>query len=492
MKIRWYLTSIIAVFGIAFGCNDHPAETDDLNCVDGERFEVQDERVFCAYRYPIVIETGFRCPLAKPEFFDFEPSFGACTDFGPLNNIEIEFVLDRFQIVDPVEEVDTGNRLDLLFVVDNSSGMCEEQASLAENLGDFVNALEGVDFQIGITTTQLQEHAPEPIATPGVLQAQVQPIPGENVACLLELDQQGEPIEDAYGPLRRYLEAVHDCMTEPDQRLLEYTNEELNCAAGFDPGPCEVAGLCGAGECTLESIMPNASALRALPRVIRSGDYSINGELDSAALAADLRCATLVGTRGSEFEQGLGAVVAATDPSRTGGTPEDPGAANYNTNAANHGFVRRNAKFGVMFVSDEDDCTGDVTEDSGCFDAACTFAEAEGRLTPVAQIRDQLIANLSTTKGWDVTTADIIVGGIHGGTIPFEGTTRDTCENLEEAFAEIEGACVTNDTVFSGGRYEAFAQLFENRMTEPEGAYLCESEFTFMGDLGQNAQAFAE
>ena len=56
------------------------------------------------------------------------------------------------------------NKADILFVVDNSCSMSEEQADLADNAEDFVKTLTfaGTDFQISVITTD----SPEPV-TPG-------------------------------------------------------------------------------------------------------------------------------------------------------------------------------------------------------------------------------------------------------------------------------------------------------------------------------------
>jgi hypothetical protein len=45
--------------------------------------------------------------------------------------------------------------VDILFVIDNSGSMAEEQALLAQNIGALVGALEGRDVRIGITTTDV-------------------------------------------------------------------------------------------------------------------------------------------------------------------------------------------------------------------------------------------------------------------------------------------------------------------------------------------------
>ncbi len=54
--------------------------------------------------------------------------------------------------------VKTGGAVDILFVVDNSTSMTLEQQKLGERLDTFVNSLDGLDWQIGITTTDVTSY----------------------------------------------------------------------------------------------------------------------------------------------------------------------------------------------------------------------------------------------------------------------------------------------------------------------------------------------
>lgn len=65
--------------------------------------------------------------------------------------------------VDRFEQV-SGRDVDVLFVVDNSGSMSEEQSNLANNFGRFINAATtwGTNFQIGIVTTQTEGDIPNP------------------------------------------------------------------------------------------------------------------------------------------------------------------------------------------------------------------------------------------------------------------------------------------------------------------------------------------
>lgn len=65
--------------------------------------------------------------------------------------------VDRF-------EQSTGREVDVLFVVDNSGSMSEEQSNLSRNFGSFIAEARtwDIDFQIGIVTTQTEDSVPDP------------------------------------------------------------------------------------------------------------------------------------------------------------------------------------------------------------------------------------------------------------------------------------------------------------------------------------------
>lgn len=52
-----------------------------------------------------------------------------------------------------------GKMLDILFVVDNSGSMADEQAKLGDRIDRFISTLEDVDWRIGITTTDVSNGA---------------------------------------------------------------------------------------------------------------------------------------------------------------------------------------------------------------------------------------------------------------------------------------------------------------------------------------------
>ena len=72
----------------------------------------------------------------------------------PLKEVEYEKVIVPRTPLD----IDLNRDVDILFVIDNSGSMAEEQARLARNFPAFIAALDGMqaDYRIGVTTTDVQ------------------------------------------------------------------------------------------------------------------------------------------------------------------------------------------------------------------------------------------------------------------------------------------------------------------------------------------------
>lgn len=76
----------------------------------------------------------------------------------PIENASLEGPVDNGN-----ERTDTFNfnserppsKVDVLFIVDNSGSMLEEQSKLSTALSSFVDSLTDLDWQIGITTTDI-------------------------------------------------------------------------------------------------------------------------------------------------------------------------------------------------------------------------------------------------------------------------------------------------------------------------------------------------
>lgn len=80
------------------------------------------------------------------------PTLLACLEH-PLKRVEYDATQEDMEGI----QIEVNKDVDILFVVDNSGSMGEEQANLSENFGNFVSVLEAEDvkanYRLGITTT---------------------------------------------------------------------------------------------------------------------------------------------------------------------------------------------------------------------------------------------------------------------------------------------------------------------------------------------------
>jgi cysteine-rich repeat protein len=83
----------------------------------------------------------------------------ACDDGNTADGDWCAAACDQAWGVD-VHDPATAGRIDILFVVDNSASMCEEQINLRASFQSFIDALVaagGIDFQIGVVTTDTMD-----------------------------------------------------------------------------------------------------------------------------------------------------------------------------------------------------------------------------------------------------------------------------------------------------------------------------------------------
>jgi hypothetical protein len=189
---------------------------------------------------------------------------------------------------------------DILFVIDDSGSMSEEQANLRDNLGAFIDALIASpvenDFRIGVTSTSVEEFGAT--ATTG----QSYPCAGRGCTPSVPF---------------------------PDGALL---------AVRQDAGGNGIAGSLDYDR----TLYPSLSGFRGA-RVLGKGDGSAAA---LAALARDFKANVQLGTTGSGREQPFRAArLALTDRLLD----------------VNAGFLRPGARLAVIIVTDEDDCSGPVS-----------------------------------------------------------------------------------------------------------------------------------
>lgn len=409
--------------------------------------------------------------------------------------------------------------VDILWVIDNSGSMCEEQEALRRNFRVFVDVLEqiGVDFNVGVTTTHFVEEEKEEtlgtdyenIARPGRLQATPHP-PPSNAIGSCTLDGPDESGELDFSPIRAQIDDAIACTKNPEQfeELRNWSREEIRCATLDRPPPpngsdrredCEQIGK--EDSFSTADLFPCAHRFdetcdreqldrvyRDLPKVLDASDYGGAGNLDIEKLRKDFACMSFVGTRGSGFEEGLQAAARAVSPVLTGGPKENPyeGATVRDrleqrsvevvdgANQPNHGLIRAGAKTAVLFLTDENDCSHpsdatreladlDVDRRRRCLNSTCYFETKkpadENLLIPAKTLYRRFTQNLEASeREGDLGERQLIFGSIHGIPDEYTGEIRQTCTRSQrEQLREDLKVCTTDrGSAFSGDRYADF------------------------------------
>ncbi len=444
---------------------------------DAELVELPSGETACLFQQAIVIETGFLCPTAFSNRFDFQ-TFTACDRRVSLPRIDLDFLNLRdlrqwpelpFDAAELPDQPIEASAVDILWVIDNSGSMCQEQTQLRSGIREFIQGLGNVDFHIGVTTTHMNpNYVLEPLAQPGVLQSSPQPVPGFDQSCVNAVDENGAIIADDFSPIRNALAVAVSCMETPDESFNSITDDEIRCALNGTPAGCEIVSRgCGGANnaCAPQDLFPAPESYRALPKVLQRSNYMTGDQLDLAALEQDFSCMSLVGTRGYGVEAGLAAASLAVSPALTG------------TGAENEGFLREDARFALFFVTDENDCSDDGTLDvtSSCGGDICEYAaalpEGESPLLQIRTLRNDLLDNLSQSKGRIVDPREVAVSSFHGQSRPYEGPVPTEQECTNGTAPEIVPTCATSlGIAYSGDRYEKFLRSFPHGNQFPYAA----------------------
>ena len=200
--------------------------------------------------------------------------------------------------------VEPNRDLDILFVIDNSISMAQEQQSLATNFPKFIKKLEEIEG--GLPNVHI-----------GVISTDV------GVGVVNNITESCEEIGGDRGSLQ-YIARPEpaECNTIPAP-------------------PVECTGLedvfANTGQAFIRDVL-NEDGLS------RSRNYSSNPSIDPDPELADrFSCIARLGRCGCGFEQPLEAMRMALDPA--------------SPNPINAGFLRPNAFLAVIIISDEDDCS---------------------------------------------------------------------------------------------------------------------------------------
>ena len=307
--------------------------------------------------------------------------------------------------------IDINRDLDLLFVIDNSNSMREEQVSLSQNFPRFIEVLEGIEG--GLPNVHI-----------GVISTDMGVGPGNNVSLCNSPDN-----GNLLGP----------CSETP---------ENPECAAIFStPGDTR--------KCSGLGTTDNKPYLQDILDE-ESGDRVFNYE--NGSLVENFACRATQGIGGCGLEQPLAAMQAALEG-----------------NGNNDGFLRENAFLGIIFITDEDDCSAadtslftDIESGFVCFEEGVVCnpdnptelgLKSECRPREDSALSASVSSYVEFVNGLKSDPGRIVVANI-SGTLVDNSVTVGLNDN--EAL-EVSPSCQTNNGVaFPPVRLNAFTNSFRN------------------------------
>jgi hypothetical protein len=444
--------------------------------------------------------------------------------------------------------------LDVLWVIDNSSSMCQEQNALGSQFEQFIGTLEerNADFHISVTTTQPENPGfrVDPIAVHGEIQSQPYPRIPNTSECKFAYDEQGQPqgpgnASNQWGnfqPIRNHIQKALNCTKNPEQQKqnfrdkglyeenssgkpVEPSDKKLACATGNDQAcnamsdqslAMEIDDSINSGDGRPFLPTPffddeQESPYIDIPKVLRASDYrASDGTLQTQKLRQDFACMSFVGLYGSTFEAGLSSARTAVSLEKTGGAsdlnaeeqnaldPDDDGTSEFDTEAPNHGFLRKDARFATIFVSDENDCSTDQPvsdlQRNACGDAVCYFptkGNGPGEQSPLSsttQMREDFLENLRISKGmtqeeFEDYRSNVYVASIHGDAD--KETVQPAPDSCTQGAKYKAATCKSEFGIaYTGDRYDDFLKGFDRSNRFPSGSeespdapltgYICE------------------
>lgn len=373
------------------------------------------------------------------------------------NNHPIQPV-DAVLNAERVEDYDNlgTNKVDVLFVVGNSTSMDEERVLLREAFPEFIQGIIelGADFRVGVITPDM-----ETVIERGALKERpdLSTDPGEDplytaVSCIGDQDC----VNGAGGTPDSVCDEDDLCRVSEGGALQRDTSTQLACSENLDcrgddgderaecmDGFCFVPRLfCQARPAELDYCERQAFLSRE--------DYELpNGTLDDQAIEADFRCISAIGTCSIAAsrvpERGFDTVTRALDPSLN----------------LNPDFLRDDALLLLVFVTDDDDCSVGPDEASRTSGEAC-WAEGADPLREVAAFYDYVTTQVKSSPS-QVLAASIV------GPVP-----RDFVWDGFQVSCSAPDDTTGNRIAFPGDRYTRFTRLFGARGVVGS---ICEANF---------------
>ncbi|MCX7943855.1 MAG: VWA domain-containing protein [Deltaproteobacteria bacterium] len=240
-----------------------------------------------------------------------------------------------------VKNIETITKSDILFLIDNSGSMAQEQDNLARNLEKFINRIVSAqnDFHIGIITTDVDylplDECPSNVCTNG-----------------MECIEAKKPTKVLI-PGTKY--CTKKCNTDADCPPYDTSRNS------FIPSICvEIQGF---EEGQKYCIPENNGRLRACkpsqmtcpfyngehPKVLTSKIKSMIGDTNFINIFKDN---VKIGINGTGFEKGLSAIRMALDRDW-----KDPLTGKNLVDNENAGFLRPDARLTIIVLTDEEDCS---------------------------------------------------------------------------------------------------------------------------------------
>ncbi|MFO0747427.1 MAG: hypothetical protein U1F43_17435 [Myxococcota bacterium] len=389
-------------------------------------------------------------------------TLGAACNHTPVANLEKSFTLK----VEAGTGDDSRVKIDFLWVIDNSSSMCQEQRLLAENFERFRSSLEvnfDVDARIAVTSVDAQcdNNGTSVFAAKGKFNQHV--TRGANFTCHETLpfschtsDQCSDCAVlgncESSGEWTCKVPSTPDCDVNPNGSLNTgcqrecNTDEECKVAFGDDRYVC--VNVSGNSGCVVPA--PTADCPDELPPFLEKNESVDNTDL--------FGCIANVGVTQQiclRFEQ----------PLKTGYMALDPTGPNADQAAA---FLRPDAFLVVILISDEEDCSTAEGRDNMIVDTEqfrCGIyptTDDNGPLLPVAHY-------VNKYKALKDDPGRVIVAAISGDSIATDPAQKQADRDAWRASKESPRSCnwgayICNSPLSGtsdyGGRFQQFATAF--------------------------------
>ncbi len=337
----------------------------------------------------------------------------AC-NYTPISRLESSLTLEV--------RVETGSServpIDFLWVIDNSTSMCEEQNALAENFTAFRSSLDAffdIDARVAVVTHDVQCDPDEESTSKGIFNRQAATLFGrtcgevvhrvceEDSECVnLDCDALGQNCDGNQGEWLCDQASPASCSVNPNGTLNSSCVRQ--CASDAE---CQTVFESADYKCTFPGTVNSACVRQP---TTAGCPAELPAFLDSDNL--DLfPCLATVGVRQDKclkFEQGMAGSLLALAPDRT---LSDDEALISTLRAQSETFLRDEAYLVVIYVSDEDDCSittaASIFEDDYPRCALLNDSRSGGPLIPVSDVANVL-------KGLKSEPSKVIVAAIAG------------------------------------------------------------------------------